>query len=137
MQRDVTVREVGLRDGLQLVKSFVPADTKIAWAKAVAAAGIPEVEVTSFVPPKVIAQFADATEIARRVLEIPGPLWCALVPNRKGAELPLAAGIRKINFVLSVSEGHNQSNVRKTTDQSFDNSARSSSSGARGRSGRA
>ena len=46
MQRDVTVREVGLRDGLQLVKTFVPAETKLAWARAVAAAGIPEVEVT-------------------------------------------------------------------------------------------
>lgn len=120
MQRDVTVREVGLRDGLQLVKTFVPAETKLAWARGLAAAGIPEVEVTSFVPAKVIAQFADAAEVAREAIKIPGPLWCALVPNRKGAEFALNAGIRKINFVLSVSEGHNQSNVRKTTDQSFD-----------------
>jgi hydroxymethylglutaryl-CoA lyase len=120
MQRDVIVREVGLRDGLQLVKTFVPAETKLAWARAVAAAGIPEVEVTSFVPAKVIAQFADAAEVAKGALKIPGPLWCVLVPNRKGAEFALSAGIRKINFVLSVSEGHNQSNVRKTTDQSFD-----------------
>jgi hydroxymethylglutaryl-CoA lyase len=120
MQCDVIVREVGLRDGLQLVKSFVPAETKLAWARAVAAAGVPEVEVTSFVPAKVIAQFADATEIATGALKIPGPLWCALSPNRKGAELAMTAGLRKINFVMSVSEGHNQSNVRKTTDQSFD-----------------
>ena len=120
MQRDVTVREVGLRDGLQLVKTFVPKETKVAWAKAVAAAGVPEVEVTSFVPAKVIAQFADAGEVASAAVKIAGPVWCALTPNRKGAEFALAAGIRKINFVLSVSEGHNQSNVRKTTDQSFD-----------------
>lgn len=120
MQRDVIVREVGLRDGLQLVKSFVPAETKLTWAKAVAAAGVPEVEVTSFVPAKVIAQFADATEIATGALKIPGPLWCALSPNRKGAELAMTAGLRKINFVMSVSEGHNLSNVRKSTDQSFD-----------------
>ena len=93
MQRDVTVREVGLRDGLQLVKTFVPAETKLAWARAVAAAGIPEVEVTSFVPAKVIAQFADATEIGKGALKIPGPLWCVLVPNRKGAEFALTAGI--------------------------------------------
>lgn len=115
----VIVREVGLRDGLQLVKSFVPTETKIKWLKAVAAAGVPEVEVTNFVPAKVIPQFADAAEVAKAALEIPGPQMCALAPNRKGAENMLAAGIRKINFVLSVSEGHNLANVRKTPDQSF------------------
>jgi hydroxymethylglutaryl-CoA lyase len=106
MSAHVIVREVGLRDGLQLVK-------------AVVAAGVPEVEVTNFVPAKVIPQFADAAEVARAALEIPGPRMCALAPNRKGAENMLAAGIRKINFVLSVSEGHNLANVRKTPDQSF------------------
>lgn len=119
---DVTVREVGLRDGLQLVKSFVPTDTKLAWAQAVAAAGVPEIEITNFVPPKVIAQFADAGDVAKAALQIKGPNGpkiAALAPNRKGAENMLAAGVRNVNFVLSVSEGHNQSNVRKTTDQSF------------------
>ena len=116
---DVIVREVGLRDGLQLVKSFVPTETKLRWLRAVAAAGVPEVEVTNFVPAKVIPQFADAADVARGALEIVGPLMCALAPNRKGAENMLAAGIRKINFVLSVSEGHNLANVRKTPDQSF------------------
>lgn len=116
---DVIVREVGLRDGLQLVKSFVPTETKLKWLRAVAAAGVPEVEVTNFVPAKVIPQFADAADVARGALEIAGPRMCALAPNRKGAENMLAAGIRKINFVLSVSEGHNLANVRKTPDQSF------------------
>ncbi len=119
MSAKVIVREVGLRDGLQLVKSFVPTETKIKWLKAVAAAGVPEVEVTNFVPAKVIPQFADAAEVANASLDIPGPRMCALAPNRKGAENMLAAGIRKINFVLSVSEGHNLANVRKTPDQSF------------------
>ncbi len=116
---DIIVREVGLRDGLQLVKSFVPTETKLKWLRAVAAAGVPEVEVTNFVPAKVIPQFADAADVARGALEIAGPRMCALAPNRKGAENMLAAGIRKINFVLSVSEGHNLANVRKTPDQSF------------------
>ncbi len=119
MKPDVIVREVGLRDGLQLVKSFVPTETKLKWLRAVAAAGVPEVEVTNFVPAKVIPQFADAADVARGALDIPGPRMCALAPNRKGAENMLAAGIRKINFVLSVSEGHNLANVRKTPDQSF------------------
>ena len=116
---DVIVREVGLRDGLQLVKSFVPTETKLEWMRAVAAAGVPEVETTNFVPAKVIAQFADATDVAKGALQIKGPVMCALAPNRKGAENMLIAGIRKINFVLSVSEGHNLANVRKSTDASF------------------
>ena len=119
MSRDVFVREVGLRDGLQLVKSFVPTETKLAWIAGEATAGIPEIEATSFVPPKVIPQFADAAAVAAGIAGIEGPLMCALAPNRKGAELALAAGIRKINFVISVSETHNQANVRRSTDQSF------------------
>ena len=116
---DVIVREVGLRDGLQLVKSFVPTETKLAWMRAVAAAGVPEIETTNFVPAKVIAQFADATEVAKGALQIKGPLMCALAPNRRGGENGLAAGLKKMNFVLSVSEGHNLANVRKSTDASF------------------
>lgn len=117
---DVIVREVGLRDGLQLVKSFVPTETKLAWARAVAAAGVPEIEITNFVPPKVIAQFADAADVAKGALaSIKSAKIVALAPNRKGAENMLAAGVRNINFVLSVSEEHNLANVRKTTDQSF------------------
>jgi hydroxymethylglutaryl-CoA lyase len=116
---DVIVREVGLRDGLQLVKTFVPTETKLDWARAVAAAGVPEIEITNFVPPKVIAQFADAADVARGALAIPGPKIVALAPNRKGAENMLLAGVRNVNFVLSVSEEHNLANVRKTVDQSF------------------
>lgn len=116
---DVLVREVGLRDGLQLVKSFVPTATKLEWMRAVSAAGVPEIETTNFVPAKVIAQFADAADVAKGALAIAGPVMCALAPNRKGAENMLAAGIRKVNFVLSVSEEHNLANVRKTVDQSF------------------
>jgi hydroxymethylglutaryl-CoA lyase len=119
MTPDVIVREVGLRDGLQLVKRFVPTETKLEWMRAVAEAGVPEIETTNFVPPKVIAQFADAAEVAKGALKIPGPVMCALAPNRKGAENMLNAGIRKVNFVLSVSEEHNLANVRKTVDQSF------------------
>src|SRR5690606_18003700 len=89
MSRDVFVREVGLRDGLQLVKSFVPTETKLAWIAAEATAGIPEIEATSFVPPKVIPQFADAAAVAAGIAGIEGPLMCALAPNRKGAELAL------------------------------------------------
>ena len=120
MKRDIIVREVGTRDGLQLVKTMLPTATKLAWIKAVAAAGVPEIETTNFVPAKVIAQFADAADVARGALAIPGAVMCALAPNRKGAELALATGLKKLNFVMSVSEGHNLANVRKTCDQSLE-----------------
>ena len=65
---DVMVREVGLRDGLQIHPTFMPTDSKIAWIEAEAAAGVREIEVTSYVPPKLIPQFADAEEVTRRAL---------------------------------------------------------------------
>lgn len=117
--RDVLVREVGLRDGLQLVKAMLPTKTKLDWIRAEAAAGMPEIEATSFVPPKVIPQFADAADVAAGLNNIDGPEMCTLVPNRKGAELALAAGFKKINFVISVSETHNQANVRRSTERSL------------------
>ncbi|HRD74795.1 MAG TPA: hydroxymethylglutaryl-CoA lyase [Hyphomicrobiaceae bacterium] len=120
MQRDIIVREVGTRDGLQLVKTMLPTEIKLAWIKAASAAGVPEIEVSNFVPSKVIAQFADAADVARGSLAFPGSLMCALAPNRKGAEFALATGLKKLNFVMSVSETHNLANVRKTSDQSFD-----------------
>jgi hydroxymethylglutaryl-CoA lyase len=120
MERDIIVREVGTRDGLQLVKSMLPTATKLDWIRAVAGAGVPEIETTNFVPAKVIAQFADAADVARGALAFPGAVMCALAPNRKGAELALATGLKKLNFVMSVSEGHNLANVRKTCDQSFE-----------------
>ena len=104
MPRDVTVRDVGPRDGLQLVESVLPTATKLAWIAADAAAGIPEIEVCSFVPARVIAQFADAVEVAAGAAQIPGLTASALTPNLRGAEVGFATGIAKINFVLSVSE---------------------------------
>jgi hydroxymethylglutaryl-CoA lyase len=84
------------------------------------AAGVPEVEVCSFVPPHVIAQFADAVEVATEAAKIPGYEPSALTPNPKGAEIGFRTGIGKINYVMSVSESHNQQNVRRTREQSLD-----------------
>lgn len=119
MQRDVIVREVGPRDGLQLVAQFVDTETKLAWIRAEAQAGIPQIEVCSFVPPKVVPQFADARAVAQGAVAIPDLIASALIPNRKGAELAVAAGLRNLNYVLSVSETHNQSNVRRSTAESL------------------
>ena len=115
---DVTVREVGLRDGLQIHPTFMPTDSKIAWIEAEAAAGVREIEVTSYVPPKLIPQFADAEEVTRRALAVPGLTVTALIPNSRGAERGLALGVHKLNFVMSVSKTHNLKNVRREREES-------------------
>lgn len=120
MERDVVVRDVGPRDGLQLVKDVLPTEVKLAWLAADIAAGIPEIEVCSFVPPHVIAQFADAVEVATAAGRMQGVVASALTPNLKGAQIGFTTGIPKINYVMSVSETHNQQNVRRTRAQSLD-----------------
>lgn len=115
---DVIVREVGLRDGIQNISVFMPTADKLAWLVAEADAGMNEIEVCSFVPPKVIPQFTDAAEVAARALQIPRLIVSALIPNLKGAERGIAAGVHKLNFVMSVSASHNQANVRRTREES-------------------
>ena len=120
MQRDVIVRDVGPRDGLQLVKAVVPTQTKLDWIRADIAAGVPEIETCSFVPPHVIAQFGDAVEVATAAAGMEGCEMSALTPNLKGAQIGFKTGIGKINYVMSVSETHNQQNVRRTREESLD-----------------
>jgi len=117
-QVDVIVREVGLRDGLQIHPTFMPTDRKIAWIEAEAAAGVGEIEVTSYVPPKLIPQFIDAEEVTRRALGVAGLTVAALIPNSRGAERGLALGVHKLNFVMSVSRTHNLKNVRREREES-------------------
>ena len=119
MAERVTLREVGLRDGIQMAASFLPTERKREWAFRLRDAGLREIELTSFVPAKVVPQFADAAELARIVPELDGVVASALVPNLKGAENALAAGIRHLNFVLSISEAHSLANVRRTTDEAI------------------
>lgn len=115
---DVIVREVGLRDGLQIHPIFMPTERKLAWIAAEAAAGVREIEVTSYVPAKLIPQFADAEEVTVRALEIEGLTVSALIPNLRGAERGLELGVRKLNFVMSVSRTHNLKNVRREREES-------------------
>ena len=121
---DVMVREVGLRDGLQIHPTFMPTEAKIAWIEAEAAAGVREIEVTSYVPPKLIPQFADAEEVTRRALGVPGLTVTALIPNSRGAERGLSLGVHKLNFVMSVSKTHNLKNVRREREESVADFAR-------------
>jgi hydroxymethylglutaryl-CoA lyase len=117
---DILVSEVGPRDGLQSIKAIMPTEAKKAWIAAEAAAGVREIEVASFVPPKLLPQMADATEIVEYATSIPGLDVIALVPNFKGAENAIKAGAHKIGLPLSCSETHSQSNLKKTHDQVID-----------------
>ena len=116
---DVSVREVGLRDGIQNISAFMPTADKLAWLAAEADAGMREIEVCSFVPSKVIPQFTDADEVAAHALAIDGLTVAALIPNRKGAERGIAAGVHKLDFVMSVSASHNRANVRRSREESL------------------
>jgi len=115
---DVIVREVGLRDGLQIHHAFMPTERKLAWIAAEAAAGVSEIEVTSYVPAKIIPQFADAEQVTVGALGIPGLTVAALIPNYRGAERGIDLGVHKLNFVLSVSRTHNMNNVRREREES-------------------
>lgn len=119
MREPAQVREVGPRDGIQLVKTILTTQQKLTWIQKEAAAGVRHFEATSFVPPSVIAQFADAADVARGALQVPGIEAAVLVPNLKGAQRAFDVGSRKVNYVLSASEAHNLANVRRSTEESL------------------
>ena len=111
---DVLISEVGPRDGLQSVGATMPTGWKLRWIDALHAAGLREIEVASFVPAKLLPQMADAAEVVRHAVTLPGLAVMALVPNRKGAEAALEAGVHKLTMPVSASVAHSLANVRKT-----------------------
>ncbi len=115
MQPQLKICEVGPRDGLQSIKSFLSTDQKMEWICGLYQVGFGEIEVGSFVSPKLLPQMADTGEVTRRSKELCGGLTVvALVPNRIGAELAFRSGTDKITVPVSVSEAHSVANVRKT-----------------------
>lgn len=118
--RDIFISEVGPRDGLQSIQAIMPTEAKKAWISAAAAAGVPEIEVGSFVPAHVLPQLADTAEIVAHARSIPGLNVAVLVPNFKGAQAAVAAGAHKITIPLSVSETHSLRNVRRSHAQMLD-----------------
>src|SRR3954462_15341919 len=113
----VLICEVGPRDGLQNAHQLMPTDAKKRWISALAAAGLKEIEVGSFVPPKLIPAMADTAEIVKPAIAIPGIKVVALAPNLKGFERALEAGAHKVTFPVSASRQHSESNVRMTPEQ--------------------
>lgn len=116
---DVTLYEVGPRDGLQNESRLIPTEDKIALIDALSATGLPAIEITSFVNPRWIPQLADAAEVARRIARRSGVTYSALVPNRQGLDSALAAGMKEIAVFMSASETHNKKNINKTIAQTL------------------
>jgi len=121
-ESSVTIREVMLRDGLQNIRQFIPTEVKIELFRLIVASGLKDIEITSFVSPGAVPQFRDAPQLAQAILkENPeGAKISALIPNLKGAQNALKSGVRRLSFVMSVSESHNFNNVRRTTAESVE-----------------
>ena len=112
----VLISEVGPRDGLQSVKATMATADKLRWIDALAAAGLREIEVASFVPPHLLPQMADAAQVVQHALQHSGVRVMALVPNLRGAQAALAAGAQKLTLPVSASPAHSLANVRKTPE---------------------
>ena len=110
----VLISEVGPRDGLQSVNACMPTADKLRWISALHAAGLREIEVGSFVPARLLPQLADTANVVAHALTLPGLTVLALVPNLRGAEAALAAGVHKITVPVSASPAHSMANVRKS-----------------------
>ncbi len=116
----VEIVEVGPRDGVQSVPTFIPTENKLALISSLLDAGVRRIEIGSFVSPKAIPQMQDIAEIISRLGRRDGVRPMTLVPNLKGAKLAVAAGMEEIIFVISMTESHNQSNVRRSVAQSIE-----------------
>lgn len=114
------ITEVGPRDGFQNICSYIEPDRKKEIIGGIADAGVKRIQVTSFVSPKAVPQMQDAAQVAAYCLDrYPQVTFSALVPNLRGAEGAYQCGIREISYVVSLSETHNQANVKSTHEKSF------------------
>jgi hydroxymethylglutaryl-CoA lyase len=118
--KQVVLCDVSPRDGLQNECKAVSTPQKIALVQGLMHAGLPRIEVTSFVSPKAIPQMADAHELMQGITRKPGVELVVLVPNLKGAERALACAPDELNLVMSVTGSHSQANLRMTPEQSFE-----------------
>ena len=114
---DVLISEVGPRDGLQSIKRTMATADKLRWITALYAAGLREIELGSFVPAHLLPQMADVAALVAHGLTLPGLTVMALVPNLRGAQAAIDAGVHKITIPVSASAAHSLANVRKTREE--------------------
>src|SRR6266581_4000096 len=117
----VSLREVGLRDGLQLVKTFPSTAAKQRWVRDEYGAGVRHFEVGSFLPAKTFPQFADVRDIVKTVAELPGAHGIALALNERGVNEALASGVAEIASVVSATEEHSRANANRSREQAIAN----------------
>jgi len=117
---DVTIYEVGPRDGLQNESRLIPTARKIDLINALSDTGLHTIEITSFVNPKWIPQLADALEVAQTITRKPGVRYSALVPNARGLETAMAGGMKEIAVFLSASETHSKRNINKSIAEALE-----------------
>ena len=120
----VTLREVGLRDGLQILPRTMPTAHKLQWLRGAYDAGLRELEVGSFVPPRLMPQLADTAALVAFGCTLPGLTVSVLVPNLKGAERAIDSGAHAMLLPLSASHAHSLANLHKTPDEAVDEIAR-------------
>jgi len=118
--RDVTIVEVGPRDGLQNETEPVTTADKIAFIDRLSATGLPVIEITAFVSPKWVPQMADASDVAAGITRRPGTRYTALVPNLNGLERAVAAHMTEVAIFAAASETFSQKNINKSIAASFD-----------------
>ncbi|MGZ9713362.1 hydroxymethylglutaryl-CoA lyase [Glaciimonas sp. GNP009] len=113
------VQEVAPRDGLQIEPRWVSTDNKVALIDQLSGAGFSRIEAGSFVSPKAIPALRDGEEVFARIRRQPGVVYVALIPNRKGAERAIHAGVDELNLVMSASQTHNRANMRMRCEESL------------------
>jgi hydroxymethylglutaryl-CoA lyase len=124
----IYINDVGVRDGFQIEKTFIPTETKIAFIDQLSQTGLAKIEVTSFVHPKFVPNMADAETVLANIQRVAGVTYSALTPNIKGMERAIAchqsgAKIDEMNLFMSATETHNMANVKRTTAQSLEDFA--------------
>lgn len=119
LPKQVTIKEVGPRDGLQNEKEEIRTEDKIQWINQLSQTGLSYIEITSFVHPKWIPQLKDAVEVAQSIKRKDGITYAALVPNMKGLERALEANVDEVSIFMSASESHNKKNINKTIAETY------------------
>lgn len=119
LPKEITVVEVGPRDGFQNEPGFIPTEHKIQIIDELSDTGLKRIEATSFVHPKAVPQLADAAEVISMIKRNPGVIYEALIPNLKGMERALESGVKDVELVVSASESHNRKNINMPVKDSL------------------